>query len=494
MGEAPKRSGAGASQGVRPTDGCAWLRRAVFVMPLLATACAVGPDYRPPAMAVPPAWHSPLQGGVHAAMPPAAELARWWERLADPLLSRLIGEAVANNLDVKLAQARLREARARYGLAVAERYPALNARAAVNRNRSSDEMSQGKGRAVETWSAQLDASWELDLFGGLRRAQEAAAATLDAEEEALRDTRVSLLAEVALGYVEARGFQARLAIARGSLATQDETWQITRWRHQAGLTTQLDEDQARFNLEQTRAQLPALQQGLAQSKQRLAVLLGRAPGELSELDEPAAIPHLPATVAVGIPADTLRQRPDLRRAERQLAAATAQVGVASAAAYPDVSLSGTLGLQALSGGRLLRSSAGLYALGASVGQVVFDAGRVRHNIEVQNALQQQALLNYQSAVLTALRDVEGALVAYAEEQNRGVALRDAVTAAQGAADLASSQYQAGLVDFQAVLDTQRSLLSLQDQLSQSEAAEVSNLVRLYKALGGGWDAAAAKGG
>ncbi|HJU49122.1 MAG TPA: efflux transporter outer membrane subunit, partial [Pseudogulbenkiania sp.] len=310
----------------------------------------------------------------------------------------------------------------------------------------------------------------------------------------LHDTQVSLLAEVALGYVEARGFQARLAIAQSSLATQHETWQITRWRYQAGLTTQLDEDQARFSLEQTRAQLPALQQGLEQSKQRLAVLLGRSPGELNELDEPAAIPRLPATVAVGIPADTLRQRPDLRRAERQLAAATAQVGVASAAAYPDVSLSGTLGLQALSGGRLLRSSAGMYALGASVGQVVFDAGRIRQNIEVQNALQQQALINYQSAVLAALRDVEGALVAYGEEQNRGVALREAVMAAQGAADLASSQYQAGLVDFQVVLDTQRSLLSLQDQLSQSEAAAVSNLVRLYKALGGGWDTVAAKGG
>lgn len=478
---------------MRITAGGVWQRGVAITVALLAVGCAVGPDYRAPAMAVPPAWHSPLLGGLRAGPPPASELAVWWNRLDDPLLSRLIGEAVANNLDFRLAQARLREARARYGLAVAERYPSLNARAAVNRNRSSDEMSLGSGRISEAWSAQLDASWELDLFGGLRRAQEAAAATVDAAEETLHDTQVSLLAEVALGYVEARGFQARLAIAQSSLATLHETWQITSWRYQAGLTTQLDEDQARFSLEQTRAQLPALQQGLEQSKQRLAVLLGRSPGELPELETPAAIPLLPSEVAVGIPADTLRQRPDLRRAERQLAAATAQVGVASAAAYPDVSLSGTLGLQALSGGRLLRSSAGMYALGASVGQVVFDAGRIRHNIEVQNALQQQALINYQSAVLAALLDVEGALVAYGEEQNRGVALHDAVQAAQGAADLASSQYQAGLVDFQVVLDTQRSLLSLQDQLSQSEAAAVSNLVRLYKALGGGWDTVAAKG-
>lgn len=459
-----------------------------MVLTLLLAGCAVGPDYRTPEVSAPAAWHSTMKGGLKSVSPEAAQLARWWNGLDDPQLSRLIEQAVANNLDLKLAQARLSEARARRGVSAADRFPTLNARAGANRSRSSEEMGFGGGSIGETWSAQFDASWELDVFGGKRRALEAADASLEASREDLRDVQVSLLAEVALNYVELRSYQARLAIALSNLATQTETWQIARWRHEAGLTTQLDEDQARLNLEQTRSQLPALQTGLEQSKNRLAVLLGRKPGELAKLETPAAIPHIPVEVAVGIPADTLRNRPDLRRAERQLAAATAQVGVATAALYPNFSLSGTLGLQALSSANLLQASARMFSVAANAGWVLFDAGRIRQNIEVQNALQEQALIRYESAVLGALRDVENALVAYAEEQNRRVALADAVQAAQSAARLAANQYAAGLIDFQAVLDTQRSLLSLQDQLSQSEAAVTANLARLFKALGGGWTA------
>lgn len=463
----------------------------VPALPLLAlftallAGCAAGPDYRTPEVSAPAAWHSAMKGGLKSVSPEAAQLAQWWNGLDDPHLSRLIEEAAANNLDLKLAQARLREARARRGVSAADRFPTLNAGAGANRSRSSEEMGFGGG-VSETWSAQFDASWELDVFGGKRRALESAEASLEASREDLRDVQVSLLAEVALNYIEMRGYQARLTIAQSNLATQTETWQLTRWRHEAGLTTQLDEDQARLNLEQTRSQLPALQTGLEQSKNRLAVLLGRKPGELAELETPAAIPLIPAEVAVGIPAETLRQRPDLRRAERQLAAATAQVGVATAALYPNFSLSGTLGLQALSSANLLQASARMFSVAANAGWVLFDAGRIRQNIEVQNALQEQALIRYESAVLGALRDVENALVAYAEEQNRRQSLAAAVEAAQSAAELAASQYAAGLIDFQAALDTQRSLLSLQDQLSQSEAAVTSNLARLYKVLGGGW--------
>lgn len=427
-----------------------------------------------------------MKGGLKSVSPEAAQLAKWWSGLDDPQLSRLIEEAAANNLDLRLAQARLREARARRGISAADRFPTLNAGAGAYRSRSSEKMGSGGGNVSETWSAQFDASWELDAFGGKRRALEAATANVDASNEGLRDVRVSLLAEVALNYVELRSYQERLAIARKNLAIQTETWQIARWRHEAGLTTQLDEDQARFNLEQTRSQLPTLQTGLEQSKNRLAVLLGRKPGELAELEAPAAIPHVPPEVAVGIPAETLRQRPDVRRAERQLAAATAQVGVATAALYPNFSLSGTLGLQALSSADLLQASARMFSVAANAGWVLFDAGRIRQNIAVQNALQEQALISYESAVLGALRDVENALVAYAEEQNRRVALDAAVQAGRSAAGLAASQYAAGLIDFPVVLDAQRSLLSLQDQLSQSEAAVTSNLARLYKAMGGGW--------
>lgn len=457
-----------------------------MALALLLAGCAVGPDYRTPEASAPAAWHSAMKGGLKAVPTEAAQLAQWWDSLGDPQLSRLIEEAAANNLDLKLVQARLREARARRGVSAADRFPTLNAGAGANRSRSSEEMGFGGGEVSDAWSAQFDASWELDVFGGKRRAMESAEASLEASREDVRDVQVSLLAEVALNYVEVRAYQARLAIALSNLASQRETWQIAHWRYEAGLTTQLDEDQARLNLEQTRAQLPTLQTGLEQSKNRLAVLLGRKPGELAELETAAAIPQTPSEVAVGIPADTLRQRPDLRRAERQLAAATAQVGVATAALYPNFSLSGTLGLQALSSANLLQASARMFSVAANAGWVLFDAGRIRQNIEVQNALQEQALIGYEAAVLGALRDVENTLVAYAEELNRRAALKDAVQAAQSAAGLAASQYAAGLIDFLTVLDTQRSLLSLQDQLSQSEAAVTSNLARLYKAMGGGW--------
>lgn len=457
-----------------------------MAMALLLGGCAVGPDYRPPEVPVFPAWHSAMKGGLTAAPPEAGQLARWWHSLGDRQLVRLIEEAANNNLDLKLARSRLREARARRGMLAAERFPTLSARAGANRSRSSDEMRSGGGILGETYSAQFDASWEVDIFGGKRRAVEAADATLEASREQLRDIQVALLAEVALNYVEARGFQARLEIAQKNLAAQTETWQIARWRREAGLTGQLDEDQALFNLEQTRSQLPTLQMGLEQSKNRLAVLLGRNSGEVGELETPAIIPHVPATVAVGIPADTLRQRPDLRRAERQLAAATAQIGVAAAALYPDFSLSGTIGLQALSSANILHGSARMFSVAANAGQLLFDGGRIRQNIEVQNALQEQALVTYQSAVRGALLDVDNALVAYAEEQNRRVAINDAAQAARSAAGIAANQYSAGLIDFLTVLDTQRSLLSLEDQLSQSDAAVASNLARLYKAMGGGW--------
>jgi len=458
-----------------------------LVLIAVLSGCAVGTDYRVPEIPAPKVWHTGLSGGLSNAPADTTQLASWWNTLNDLLLSQLIQAAIANNLDLKQAQARLREARARRSASEAERFPTLALQAGANRSRSSGEMGSGDSRTSETFSAGFDANWELDIFGAKRRAVEAAEASLDAAREDLRDVLVSLVAEVALNYVEVRSFQARFAVANASLATLSETWQIARWRREAGLTTQLDEDQAKLNLEQTRAQLPVLLTGREQAKNRLAVLLGRQSGTLAELEAAAAIPSSPAEVAVSIPAEVLRQRPDIRRAERQLAAATAQVGVATAARYPNFSLTGTVGLQALSAPNLLQSSAGMFTLGSNAAWTLFDAGRIRQNIEIQNALQEQALIRYEAAVLDALRDVENALVAYAEEQNRRQALKEAVHAAQSAAGLAGNQYAAGLIDFLTVLDSQRSLLSLQDQLIQSEATVTTNLARLYKALGGGWE-------
>jgi NodT family efflux transporter outer membrane factor (OMF) lipoprotein len=448
--------------------------------------CVVGPDYRTPVVTSAPAWHAELSGGLKNGANESAQLARWWQTLGDPLLSSLVDEAAANNLDLKLAAARLRESRARRGVSAADRLPTVKAGAGIGHNRSSEEMGTGASRTSDNYSAQFDASWELDLFGGNRRALEAASATVEASLENMRDVQVSLLAEVVLAYIEIRSYQAQIDSTGATIASLAETEQLAGWRFQAGLVSQLDVEQARLNLEQTRAQLPTLLSQMEQSKNNLALLLGRMPGGLKELQVKMPLPLAPVEVAIGVPAETLRQRPDIRRAERQLAAATAQIGEAEAARYPDLTLSGTLGLQAVSLGNLLNPGALMYSLAANTAATIFDGGRLKQKVEIQNALQEQALISYQSAVQGALRDVENGLVAYAEEQNRCRMLKSAVQSAQHSEGLAQDQYAAGLIDFTTVLDTQRSLLSLQEQLILSEAAVTSNLARLYKALGGGW--------
>lgn len=412
-------------------------------------------------------------------------LASWWTTLNDPTLTNLIERAVRGNLDLKKAQARVREARARRGISQADLFPTLNATASATRGRNSQ--AAGRGDTQDMYATGFDATWELDVFGGVRRSVEAATADLQASAEDLRNVLVSLLAEVALNYIEARAFQARLAVSEANLQAQTETQALAAVRLEAGLTTALDVEQATYNLESTRAQIPTLQAGLEEAKNRVAVLLGEPPGRVdAELAARQPIPVAPLEVAVGVPADVLRRRPDVSQAERKLAAQTAQIGVATAELYPKFTLLGSIGLNALSLGNLFSAASRTYSMGPSISWRLFDAGAVRKNIAVQSTLQEQALIQYEATLLTALEEVENALVAYAEEQRRREALRKAVQAAQRAVELAEVQYGAGLTDFLRVLDAQRSLLSFQDQLAQSEATLTSNLVRLYKALGGGW--------
>ncbi len=457
----------------------------------LAGCIPAGPDYVKPEPAAPSAWQAEPPPGMSPTAAEPDDLSRWWTTLGDPALTQLVDQAVAGNLDLKQAQARLREARARRNQAGAGRFPSLDASASVNRVRSSEE--NGSGATTTLYAAGFDATWELDVFGGTRRGVEAATASAQASEEDLRDVLISLLSEVALNYVELRTNQARLAIAEQNLDAQQETYDIARWRFEAGLVTELDVEQARYNLEQTRAQIPTLQTAIHQAQNGLAVLLGDMPGALDDrLGPPASIPVAPASVAVGVPADMLRRRPDVRRAERQLAAQTAQVGVATAARYPSFSLAGAIGLESLSSANLFTAGARTSAMGANAIMTLFDAGRLRENVKIQSALQEQAFLAYESAVRTAVEDAENALVAFAKEQTRRSSLQTASAAAGRAAALARQRYESGLLDFQTVLDAQRSLLSLQDQLASSDGAVASNLVRLYKALGGGWTAFASE--
>jgi NodT family efflux transporter outer membrane factor (OMF) lipoprotein len=445
----------------------------------------VGPDYSAPQVNVPGQWSTELTGGVSPERPDAKAMARWWSAFHDPLLTGLMEEAIGANHDLRNARARVREARARRNISRSGFFPSVDASGSLSKRRGSEDT--GSGTENDLYAAGFDAGWELDVFGGTRRAVEAADADLDASREDLRDVLVTLMSEVALNYVELRSARNRLSIARENLAAQTETFSITQWRSMAGLTTELDVEQARYSLEQTRAQVPILEAGAQQAENRIAVLLGKNPGLLKErLAGSSTIPAPPPDIAVGIPADTLRLRPDVRRAERREAAQTARVGVAAGELYPKFRLSGSIGLEALTFDNLFLHSSRTYGITPGVSWNIFDAGKIRQNIEVQNALQEQSLIQYEQAVLTALADVENALVAYTREQARMHSLREASLAAQRASDLAQSQYASGLIDFQVVLSAQRALLSLQDQLASSEADVSSNLIRLYKAVGGGW--------
>ncbi len=469
------------------TELVSWLCEGLAAVVL--AGCAVGPEHVPPATAVSAAWHSELKDGLSAESVDPNTLASWWTTFNDPQLSHMVERAVAGNLDLKTATSRIRESRARRGVAQGAFFPTLNTTGSAISSRTNTNV--GPDTRGEVYSASFDAAWELDVFGGVRRSVEAAQADLEANEENLRDVLISLLAETALNYVEVRSFQARLAAAEASLQTQDESYQLALWRSEAGLDDELAVHQARYNLENTRSKIPTLRTGLAEAMNRLAVLLGESPGSLhGELEKPQAIPVPPAEVAVGVPADMIRRRPDVRRAERELAAQTARVGVATANLYPQLTLNGSIGLETLS----LREPSSAWTRtisgGPRISWAIFDPA-VRPNVEVQSALQEQALIQYKAAVLDSLEEVENALVAYAQEQRRTDNLREATEAARAAAELAQYKYQAGLTDFSNVLEAQRSLLSFQDQLHQSDGTVTSNLIRLYKALGGGWTSLAA---
>jgi NodT family efflux transporter outer membrane factor (OMF) lipoprotein len=443
-------------------------------------------------------------GGGAVAGP--AELGRWWARLGDPTLDSLVERAVAGNLTLREARARVVEARAQRRVVGADRYPTVDAAGSYTRSRGSENVLLGgsgfgaggvgapvvalPGAERDLYQAGFDASWEIDVFGGTRRAVEAADADTEAAVAGLHDAMVTLLAEVARNYVEVRSLQERVRIAQENARAQAETAGLSRAKSEAGLTSELDPVRAEAQLAATRAQIPALEAQLRQAEHRLAVLLGARPGSLgAELEAAAPVPPIPERVAVGIPSDLLRRRPDIRRAERELAAATARIGVATADLFPRFSLTGSFGLQSTKVASLADGDSRFWAIGPAVRWPVLSGGRIRGNIQVQGALEEQALARYEGAVLTALEDVENALVNYSREQARRDSLAQGVASARTALGLATELNARGLTDFLSVLDAQRQLFALEDQLAQSEGVVTANVIALYKALGGGWEGA-----
>ena len=456
-----------------------------FVIFSPAGCAAVGQDYVRPDMAVSESWNTGLMGGLSNSGTEPRELANWWMSLKDPELTGLIERACRNNLDLKAAVARLREARASRSAVRSDLFPTLDASGSATRSKSSGDT--GEASAKTMYSTGLDAGWEIDFFGGVRRSVEAADADIQAAQEGLNDVLVSLSAEVAVNYIEMRTSQTRFDVAQANLKAQQETYELTRSRFLTGLDDELSVAQALANLESTRARIPALNISIEESKNRIAVLLGEQSGSVrEELGDHRPIPVSSPEVAVGVPADVLRRRPDVRQAERELAARSARVGAAFSDLYPKFTLNGAIGYGALSASDLITAGSRTWSYGPKITLPIFNAGSIRANIEVASARQEQALINYEAKVLAALEEVENALVAYVQEQLRQESLSRAASAARQSVELAENKYQAGLVDFNTVLDAQRSLFSYQDQLAVSEGAGTTNLVALYKALGGGW--------
>lgn len=439
------------------------------------------PNAALPASPVPTDW-SKAPGSPAAPGAEATPLAQWWQRFGDPQLTELVGQALQAHTSVRSAQAALQQARAQAQVQQAGLLPSVNASGSAQRSRSA-------GSTGNSFQLGFDAAWEPDVFGRLHAGADASEADARAAQAGLAQVQVSLAAEVAVHYITLRGLQERLSIAQRNLASQRETLQMTDWRVQAGLTTSLVSEQARAAAEQTAAQIPQLQANLAQSRHALAVLTGRAPGALDTLlASPRPVPRAPDDLVLAIPAETLRQRPDVRQAEERIAAALARVAQADAdaARYPSFRISGSLGLRALTLGALGDGASVVHSLLGGISVPLFDGGAARAQVRVQEAALEQARVNYEATVLTALQDVEDALVALGGERERLARLQAAADAAGNAALLAQNRYESGLIDFQAVLDTQRTLLSTQDSVAISIANAGADHVRLYKALGGGW--------
>ena len=430
----------------------------------------------PVAVEVPAAWSV----ADVSATTGTSSLAQWWLRFDDPLLGGLVAQALDANTSVKSAQAALQQARALRDVSAAGLLPVVGGSASAQHSTSGSN-------SANSFQAGVDASWELDIFGANRSALAASDAAARASAASLGDVQVSIAGEVALDYITLRGAQSRLAIANDNQASQQETLQITQWRLQAGLVTALEAEQARAAAEQTSAQLPALQTSIEQSRHALAVLTGQPPAALSTVLAAASpVPQAADDLALSIPAETLRQRPDVRAAELQVTAALARVAQADAARAPSFKLSGSLGLSALTLGSLTSGAAVVSALLAGVSWPVFDGGAGLAQVRAQQAALDQARVAYQAVVLTALKDVEDAMIALRGDRERLLRLQQAAEAAGNAALMARQRFSSGLVDFQTVLETQRTQLNTQDSVASSRADLSADHVRLYKALGGGW--------
>jgi len=457
-----------------------------------ANGCMVGPDYHAPQSVVPTEWagieKTPTYQSSVATMQ-AADLTAWWKQFNDPTLNVLVDEALRTNLNLSMAEARLRQARAIRGIAIGGLWPSVTISGSYQRLHPAGVILPN----TDIYQAGFDAVWELDIFGGLRRNVESASANIEAAIENIRDAQVSLIAEVALDYIQLRGFQQRIVIAQNNLKSQRHTAEITRKLLNVGFASALDVANAEADVATTESQIPVFETSERQTIYALSVLLAKLPASLMKQLLPAGdLPTIPAQVPVGLPSDLLRRRPDIRSSEAQLHAATAQIGVAVSDLFPSFSLTGSMNWSS----NLLRTwwneSNRSSAIGPSVTWPIFQGGAIISNVRLQEVLRDQAFITYQETVLAAFQDVENSLVAFDKEQLHRKWLQNSVDANRKAVDLSMQLYIEGQIDFLNVLVAQRSLYASEDELVQSKQSIATDLIALYKALGGGWESEPSK--
>jgi outer membrane protein, multidrug efflux system len=452
----------------------------------LLAGCAVGPNYHRPQIPVDAAFVNAGEPGLDAGQP--AE--RYWTAFNDPALTQLIEDAVMHNTDLQAATANLQAARAARRLAGFDQFPTVTTEVSYAKLLEPQQELPGfpfNQREFDSAQAGFDGLWELDLFGRVRRNVEAARADVAASEATLRDARVSVIAEVARDYFILRGLQDQLSLTRRNADVQASTLNLTRVRLEAGRGNELDTSRAEAEYQTTLSTIPTLEATIATTIYRISVLTGRQPAALTaQLSSAAPMPSLPAFSSIGTPEQLLRRRPDVRVAERQLAAATARVGVAMGDLFPRVTLVGEVGYQASSFSQFGQSQARFFQAGPSISWAAFDMGRVLARIGESRAQTDAALAQYQGAVLNALQDTEGSMITYGRAQVRRQSLQLAAAASDKAADLAEKRFEGGLIDFLEVLDAQRTALSAELTLSQSRTDAATALIAVYKALGAGW--------
>ena len=450
---------------------------------VLGVSCSLPSGFTRTNAPLPVAWKN---AGKFPVAAPSRDLSRWWGRFEDPTLSLIIADALRNNPDLASASARVREARARRNATASSLFPNIGGSGSVGS--SSSQILGGNSSETTSSSAGLNASWEVDLFGRNRSNVEAASAQLGAAQETFHSAQASLASEIAIAYTNLRVSEAALDVLYRTIKTREETSKLATWRTQSGEADSLESSQALSSLEQARAGVPSLQQSISQSRNLLALLAGQAPGALDGLlsSGKKSIPTPTSILAIGIPADTIRQRPDVRIAGYQLLAAAANTRAANAERYPSLNLTGSLGLNTLGSGKVFDPQSTSAGIAAGITSPIFNAGRIRSNIEAQDAAEEQAFHGYRSTVLTALSEVEDALIACRRTTERLATLEKATTAAREADEIARQRYQTGEIDFITVLDAQRSLLGLESNLFSVRADRTIAYIQLYKALGGGW--------